>query len=188
MEWTAGARKVAAPAEEGGAGGAASVSVTAGATQPDNKPDQQAGSRLCRHSHRHRRRPLLSSLFTAAKCLLLLLHLLLQEKSHTSSMAELALELPSTFHSVFTQICGFHRRLLPVFGLENTFQRLCSLCVFLPSASSAATDRLLGGTFLSCAVLVQKNNTTETKITRANDNLCSLHRHLCLCDIATTSL
>lgn len=47
---------------------------------------------------------------------------------------------------------------------------------FFLSASSAATDHLLGGTFLSCAVLVQKNNTTETKITQANDNLCSLHR------------
>lgn len=99
-----------------------------------------------------------------------------QEKSHTSSMAELALELRSTFHSVFTQIWCFHRRLLPVFSLQNTFQWLCSLCVFLLSASSAATDHLLGGTFLSCAVLVQKNNTTETKITQANDNLCSLHR------------
>lgn len=87
-----------------------------------------------------------------------------QEKSHASSMAELALELPSTFHSVFTQICGFHRRLLPVFGLENTFQRLCSLCVFLPSASSAATDRLLGGTFLSCAVLVQKTTRQRQRL------------------------
>lgn len=89
-----------------------------------------------------------------------------QEKSHTSSVAELALELPSAFHSVFTQIWCFNRRLLPVFGLENTFQRLCGLCVFLPSASSAATDRLLGGTFLSCAVLVQKTTRPRQRLPR----------------------
>lgn len=89
-----------------------------------------------------------------------------QEKSHTSSVAELALELPSAFHSVFTQIWCFNRRLLPVFGLENTFQRLCGLCVFIPSASSAATDRLLGGTFLSCAVLVQKTTRPRQRLPR----------------------
>lgn len=111
-----------------------------------------------------------------------------QEKSHTSSMAELALELPSTFHSVFTQIWCFHRRLLPVFSLQNTFQRLCSLCVFLLVCILSRHRPSVGWNFSQlCCSGPKKQHDRDKDYPGKRQSLLS-SSHLCLCDIATASL